>query len=309
MAAALSSGLLSAGLAPLKRQRRLLYGLIFLARPVNLVLMGLTSGCTYGLLLREAPTLTLYAERWIQMLLSTVGIAAGGYWLNALYDRAIDRINRPLRARWVALVGVRRLLTATLVIWAASLLLCVGLPWKVSLLHLAALVALAWYARWGKKTGLPGNALVATLTGLVPWEVMLLTRTTTYAADWLIPLAIVFNFARELVKDAEDLPGDRLYGVRSLPTQLSPPSLESPPAQRMGTFAGSGRASFPCARRTLGQMGLGIPPAGQRSRGSSPALGAVGRLPSSKPSPQDRHGRRPHSGMGLVKIPPSLVHS
>lgn len=222
MAAALSSGLLSAGLAPLKRQRRLLYGLIFLARPVNLVLMGLTSGCTYGLLLREAPTLTLYAERWIQMLLSTVGIAAGGYWLNALYDRAIDRINRPLRARWVALVGVRRLLTATLVIWAASLLLCVGLPWKVSLLHLAALVALAWYARWGKKTGLPGNALVATLTGLVPWEVMLLTRTTTYAADWLIPLAIVFNFARELVKDAEDLPGDRLYGVRSLPTQLSP---------------------------------------------------------------------------------------
>lgn len=222
MAAALSSGLLSAGLAPLKRQRRLLYGLIFLARPVNLVLMGLTSGCTYGLLLRESPALTLYTERWLQMLLSTVGIAAGGYWLNALYDRAIDRINRPLRARWVALVGVRRLLTATLVIWAASLLLCVGLPWKVSLLHLAALVALAWYARWGKKTGLPGNALVATLTGLVPWEVMLLTRTTTYAADWLIPLAIVFNFARELVKDAEDLPGDRLYGVRSLPTQLSP---------------------------------------------------------------------------------------
>ncbi len=222
MAAALSSGLLSAGLAPLKRQRRLLYGLVFLARPVNLVLMGLTSGCTYGLLLRESPALTLYTERWLQMLLSTVGIAAGGYWLNALYDRAIDRINRPLRARWVALVGVRRLLTATLVIWAASLLLCVGLPWKVSLLHLAALVALAWYARWGKKTGLPGNALVATLTGLVPWEVMLLTRTTTYAADWLIPLAIVFNFARELVKDAEDLPGDRLYGVRSLPTQLSP---------------------------------------------------------------------------------------
>lgn len=222
MAATLSSGLLSTGPAPLKRYRRLLYGLVFLARPVNLLLMGLTSACTYGLLLRETPALTRYAPLWVQMLLSTLGIAASGYWLNALYDRAIDRINRPLRARWVALVGARRLLRATLTIGAASLLLCVGLPWKVSLLHLAALIALAWYARWGKKTGLPGNALIAFLTGLVPWEVMLLTRTTTYATDWLIPLAIVFNFARELVKDAEDLPGDRLYGVRSLPAQLSP---------------------------------------------------------------------------------------
>ncbi len=222
MATAFSPGALSPGPAPLRKYRRLLYGLTFLSRPVNLLLIALTSAWTYGLLWREAPALTEYAQLWVIMLGSTLGIAAGGYWLNALYDRAIDRINRPDRARWVALCGNRTLLTATLGVWGASFLLALRLPWKIALLHSVAIGLLAWYARWGKKTGLPGNAAIAALTGLVPWEVMLLTQTTTYAADWLIPLAIVFNFARELVKDAEDLPGDRLYGVRSLPARLSP---------------------------------------------------------------------------------------
>ena len=156
------------------------------------------------------------------MVCSTLAIATGGYWLNDLYDEPIDRVNRPARARKVAGVGRRPLLSAVIGVWVLGTLLALGLPWRIWLLHIGAIGALAWYARQGKKTGLPGNAVVSALTGLVAWEVLLLLRYTTYAADWMIPLAIGFNFVRELVKDAEDAAGDQLYGVRSLPTQLTP---------------------------------------------------------------------------------------
>lgn len=156
------------------------------------------------------------------MVCSTLAIASGGYWLNDLYDEPIDCINRPARARKVAGVGRRTLFSAVIGGWVLGTLLALGLPWRIFFLHIGAIGALAWYARWGKKTGLPGNAVVSALTGLVAWEVLLLLRYTTYAADWMIPLAIGFNFVRELVKDAEDAAGDQLYGVRSLPTQLAP---------------------------------------------------------------------------------------
>jgi 4-hydroxybenzoate polyprenyltransferase len=181
-----------------------------------------TSLIAYALIYKEYPQSIAYFPEWVFMVLSTLAIAAGGYWLNDLYDEPIDRINRPMRARKVAWLSRRTLVSAVVGLWLLAALLALRLPWRIFFLHIGAICALAWYARWGKKTGLPGNTVVSALTGLVVWEVLLLVRYTTYAADWMIPLAIGFNFVRELVKDAEDLVGDRLYGVRSLPTHLAP---------------------------------------------------------------------------------------
>lgn len=222
MAASAARRRRSSRLASLRNLRLYLYGLWYLARPTNLYLITFTSACALLFVRRDTgPLTTATLWSWGLMLLSTLLIALGGYWVNDLYDQPIDRVNRPERARWVALVGGRRLVTATLLVWGLGLGLSAMLPWRIALLHLGAVGLLAWYARWGKKTGLLGNAAIALLTGLVPWEVLLLTGRTSYPADWMIPLAVGFNFVRELVKDAEDLPGDQLYGVRSLATQLS----------------------------------------------------------------------------------------
>ncbi|MCS7161774.1 MAG: UbiA family prenyltransferase [Bacteroidia bacterium] len=196
--------------------------LIRLSRPLNLGLILSTSLSALLLTTRAQPDLSIPWLSWVLMISSSLLIAVGGYWLNDLYDQPIDRLNRPQRAFWVALVGQRILLSATLFVWALGLLLSGFLPWTIFGLHGGAVALLVWYARWGKKTGLLGNAAIALLTGLVPWEVLLLLRTTSYAADWMIPLAISFNFVREIVKDAEDLAGDRLYGVASLAARLTP---------------------------------------------------------------------------------------
>lgn len=213
----------SSRISPLSRALRRTEALIRLARPVNLALIGATSLTALLLIWDGTKGFTPPWYAWLRMISSTILIATGGYWLNDLYDQPIDRINRPTRALWVARTGQRTLLTATMIIWLLGLGLVLFLPLAIVLLHVGAMAALAWYARFGKRTGLLGNALIAALTGLVPWEVLLITGHTTYAVSWMIPLAIGFNFVRELVKDAEDLPGDQTYGVRSLPGRI--PSL------------------------------------------------------------------------------------
>ncbi|MCX7607230.1 MAG: UbiA family prenyltransferase [Bacteroidia bacterium] len=221
MGSAISQWPESTRILALRRFFRMVLALFWLSRPVNLFLMSLTSLFATVLVLRENPSIEIRWAEWFVMVFSVVGIAAGGYWLNDLYDRAIDRVNRPQRARWVALVGQRTLFTATGLVWLGALSVTFLLPFRLSLLHAVAVGALAWYARWGKKKGLIGNATIAVLTGLIPWEVLIWLRYTAYAVDWMIPLSVGFNFVRELVKDAEDVVGDRLYGVVSFPSRLS----------------------------------------------------------------------------------------
>ncbi|MCS7152971.1 MAG: UbiA family prenyltransferase [Bacteroidia bacterium] len=204
----------------LRRTLRRIEALVRLSRPVNLMLIAGTSLSAQLLLWLRGKDFIPDWERWFYMLLSTILIAAGGYWINDLYDQPIDRINRPSRAMWVARAGQRLLITAVLGAWLLATLLAILLPLKILFLHMAAIFTLAWYARFGKRTGLLGNAVIAILTGAVPWEVLLLAERTAYGVVWMVPLAIGFNFVRELVKDAEDLPGDQAYGVRSLPSHI-----------------------------------------------------------------------------------------
>ncbi|MCS6896041.1 MAG: UbiA family prenyltransferase [Bacteroidia bacterium] len=211
----------SARVSPLRRTLRRLEALGRLARPTNLILIVATSLSAQLLIWKEVKDFTPAWTEWSLMVLSTVLIAAGGYWLNDLYDQPIDRINRPNRALWAARAGQRALFSTTLIAWMTGILLGVFLPLEIAFIHLGAMVALGWYARFGKRTGLLGNTLIAILTGVVPWEVILLSERTTYSVAWMVPMAIGFNFVRELVKDAEDLRGDQTYGVRSLPGKLS----------------------------------------------------------------------------------------
>jgi len=206
---------------PLKGLRRL-YLLFILARPLNLIIFLATGGLASYVLYREHPEAPMPWMELCWLSGSAVLIMAGGYWLNDLYDVGIDAINRPGRAARVRLLTRRYLLEAVITAWLLSMLCTIPLWWTFKALHLLVILSLFWYNRYGKRLGLPGNLLIAILTALLPWEIMLLTGRTAYAVDWMIPLAAVFNFAREVVKDAEDQPGDVPHGVQSLPSRLSP---------------------------------------------------------------------------------------
>ncbi len=167
----------------------------------------------------------------------TVLIAAGGYVVNDLFDACTDSVNRPER-RWVGKAVARgqawRLywaLTAVGALLSCYLAWAVGNPelWGIYWLAVGGMFA---YSRYLKGSPLWGNLFVACFTAFVVWIVWFANRQVlaVFAERqpehfaWLQGLmwsycifAFLATLVRELVKDLEDVRGDRRAGLRTLP--------------------------------------------------------------------------------------------
>lgn len=151
--------------------------------------------------------------------LSMLLLVAAGNAHNDARDVAADRVNRPHRplASGRIAPGAARV--------AAALLcgLAVLAAWIGSPLHGALALAMAvllWaYNRFLKGLPLSGNIAVALLCGLAVFfvELPLLLDFPLSPHDSLPAalFAVLVTFAREVVKDAEDVAGDRAAGART----------------------------------------------------------------------------------------------
>lgn len=179
---------------------------------------------------------------WILTLLivSVVGIAAGGYVINDYFDVKIDRINRPdnlvvtrIISRDTAMhlfygltaVGV---IAGTVVAWWAH-------SWTLLFTYVVIPGLLWFYSASYKRMFLVGNLVVAFASAIVPLLVAIAN------ADYLHHLyqnalayspivgklyvwtggfaifAFLLTWVREIVKDIEDIEGDREMECRTLP--------------------------------------------------------------------------------------------
>jgi len=179
------------------------------------------------------------------LTLATVMIAAAGYVINDYFDVKIDRINKP--DQMVIDKGIKRreAMGAHLVISAIAILIAglisfkLGL-WQYSMIYIACAVGLWFYTTEFKKQFLIGNIVVALFVALVPFIVGLYElhlaaekyRVLTYP-PFEVNFKVIFNFVlgfsslaflinlvREILKDAEDLEGDRAFGCRTVPIVL-----------------------------------------------------------------------------------------
>ena len=179
---------------------------------------------------------------WILTLLivSVIGIAAGGYVINDYFDVKIDRINRPdnlvvtrIISRDAAMnlfygltaVGV---IAGTVVAWWAH-------SWTLLFTYVVIPGLLWFYSASYKRMFLVGNIVVAFASAIVPLLVAIAN------ADYLHHLyqnalayspivgelyvwtggfaifAFLLTLVREIVKDIEDIEGDREMECRTLP--------------------------------------------------------------------------------------------
>lgn len=149
--------------------------------------------------------------------LSTVTIAAAGYIINDYFDVKIDLVNKPdsviigrlIKRRWAMIIH------QTLNILGVLIGLLVSI--KVFIVNLIAVTCLWFYAERFKRLAFVGNFLVAGLTGA-----SLVVMAVYYpGSDLLINIYAVFAFGitliREVIKDMEDVPGDKKYGCRTIP--------------------------------------------------------------------------------------------
>lgn len=170
------------------------------------------------------------------MVAVTMMIAVAGYLINDHYDREIDKINRPgrpsvsgnIRASSLSVMAALFSITAMTGMILLSIRMASVTP---ALVLFAALITVWWYAMHLKKSLLWGNLAVAFMSSLtlgMAWlfEWMLMVRAGIGSADlnaisWIALGITVFAFLlsliREIIKDLEDLEGDRMFGCRSIP--------------------------------------------------------------------------------------------
>ncbi|ARS91263.1 geranylgeranylglycerol-phosphate geranylgeranyltransferase [Natrarchaeobaculum aegyptiacum] len=192
--------------------RETVRGLLELTRPVNVIAASVLT--FIGAFV--AGGVTEYPLE-VGAAVAATGLAVGaGNAINDYFDREIDRINQPERAIPRGAVSPRGALVFSIVLFVAAVGLALTLPVLALAIAGINLVALVAYTEFFK--GLPGlgNALVAYLVGST-----FLFGAAAVGDVWpavtLAILAAVATVTREIVKDVEDVSGDREEGLNTLP--------------------------------------------------------------------------------------------
>ncbi|WP_224269218.1 geranylgeranylglycerol-phosphate geranylgeranyltransferase [Haloprofundus salinisoli] len=189
-------------------------GLLDLTRPGNTIAAALLTAT--GVFV-AAPDALLGGQREaVAAVAATACATAAGNAVNDYFDREIDRINRPDRAIPRGAVSPRGALAFSLLLFLAAVVAAAALPVVAIAIAVTNLLALVAYTKLFK--GLPGvgNAVVAYLTGST---FLFGAASVGWVSDAVVLflLAAVATFTREVVKDVEDIDGDRKQGLRTLP--------------------------------------------------------------------------------------------
>lgn len=175
---------------------------------------------------------------WL-IVLAYVFIAAAGYIINDYFDLNIDQINKPDKVIVAAIISRRWVLLWHLGLSITAIVMTVYVDGKAHNKHLPSLAAtgcvilLFLYSTTLKKKFLIGNILVAAITAWV-MPILTLCEANHLILFYKIPVnfdneklvrvtflytgfAFIISLIREVVKDMEDIDGDRRFGCKTMP--------------------------------------------------------------------------------------------
>ncbi|HID47756.1 MAG TPA: digeranylgeranylglyceryl phosphate synthase [Methanothermococcus okinawensis] len=150
-------------------------------------------------------------------------ICGFGNVINDIYDIDIDRINKPYRPLAAGRISLKSARLFPWILALAGLLLSL-FNWICFIIALINTLILYLYARRFKRDKRIGNLLVAYLTG----SVFLFGGASVgniFITFILFLCAMLTTWAREIVKDFEDMEGDVKRGVISLPIKYGKRAL------------------------------------------------------------------------------------
>lgn len=212
-----------------------------LIRWPNLVFIALTQFLFEYCIYRKVYTGSIIApaehRQFIFLVFASVLIAAAGYIINDYFDLNIDQVNKPdkvvvnvlINRRWVIFW---HMFLSLLGFFFTVSALPIAEYWHLVLVNLASIVLLWFYSTNLKKQLLIGNVLISLMTAWVigilffskyPFvvndllmvdhdEVRFFRFTILYTS-----FAFIISLIREVIKDMEDMEGDRKYGCRTMP--------------------------------------------------------------------------------------------
>lgn len=212
-----------------------------LVRWPNLVFIVLTQVlfeyCIYRRIYPSYDSVPGETRQFIFLVLASVVIAAAGYIINDYFDLNIDQVNKPgkvivnvlINRRWVIFW---HMFLSMIGLLFTALALPIAEHWHLVLANFGSIVLLWFYSTNLKKQLLIGNVLISVLTAWVIFiiffskyplniskllavdhnEVRFFRYAVLYGA-----FAFIISLIREVIKDMEDMEGDRKYGCRTMP--------------------------------------------------------------------------------------------
>lgn len=202
----------------------------------NLLIVFITMAfIRYGIiapaLKKEGIDLDLSNLSFMLLSLTTLLITFGGYVINDILDQETDANNKgekraigvwmsPAKAMSIYLVlGFIGFLCASYLAWTED-------KWQWLWIYPLAILLLWWYSKKLKSSVLWGNILVSLFCAgvalLIPFSEMNAIATMQNGREMMQLLyfyagfAGISNFFREIIKDVEDVEGDRLAGLQTL---------------------------------------------------------------------------------------------
>ncbi|MCP3928187.1 MAG: UbiA family prenyltransferase [Bacteroidetes bacterium] len=171
------------------------------------------------------------------LTISTVCIAAGGYIINDIIDYEIDKINKPEKVFIGKNISLSRAKGLYWIISIIGLMLSLYLAIHINnlplfLIYPVAVVLLWMYSAYFKRQVLSGNILVSVFCAFVAGLVLFAERESFSQLSSVAPqigkqvglvfgIYLIFAFLstmfREIVKDMEDIEGDKTYNCRTMP--------------------------------------------------------------------------------------------
>lgn len=200
-------------------------------RPVNLLMgMLILFAVRFGILRTDFPMTASESLPFFLYVFSVLLIMAWGYLINDYYDVETDKINRPGTNIFEGPVSPLILwilpLSGLAIPVLGSVLFQTPLFFPV-LLNTTAIVLLGLYALRLKSTVFCGNLTISVLGTLLvaaPWLFLSDFENISVSTLERLMLYALFSFGvtmvRELVKDAEDAPGDTAAGLHTVATRM-----------------------------------------------------------------------------------------
>ena len=151
-------------------------------------------------------------------------VCAAGNILNDIRDIEIDRINRPERVLVRGTISTGQALWLAITCAATATVLALAVNLLVLATVIVALGLLIAYDFGLKKIPVLGNLSIAILSALtfMTGGLAIGPKLPLVLPGPLIPavFALLFHMVREILKDAEDIEGDRKLGITTLPQML-----------------------------------------------------------------------------------------
>ena len=197
-----------------------------LIRINNLLLIALTQTLVFFFLLEENKV-----TYFILLLLITFFITASGYIINDIFDVKSDQINKQdliignhISARNAI---VWYYLFSSIAIILAIYLLYLNKNFYLFVIILSSVYLLWRYSKRYKHSFFIGNFIVSLLTSLSIFNVFLVSSndsTTSFVFDLTLMFSIfsfLLTFTREIIKDLEDIDGDKLMNSQNIASKLN----------------------------------------------------------------------------------------